>query len=353
MRSSLSSEQDLKGLLAYSTIGSSVGLITLLIGLDAPLGLVAAIFHIINHATFKASLLMAAGIIDHETGTRDIRRLSGLWRFMPVTATLAMVSAAAMAGVPLLNGFLSKEMFFAETIEIHAIISLVDHQACHTFVHSSPACSPSHTHCASYATCFLVRAPEGLPRTPHEPPFLMRLPAEVLVLACLVVGTAPAFTIGPLLETALRSVLGSAIPEYSLKLWHGFTPELLMSCVAILGGVIVYAMLRSYLLTADGPPLLRRIKSQQIFEQVFVVVSWRFARWLESVIGTRRLQPQLQLMLCAALLAGFIPAYLHGIGPENTARTPFDMVFALIWAVGIACALGAAYQARNSIGSQH
>ena len=63
------------------------------------LGLIAAIFHIMNHATFKASLFMAAGIIDHESGTRDIRRLSGLWRFMPITATLAMVAAAAMAGL--------------------------------------------------------------------------------------------------------------------------------------------------------------------------------------------------------------------------------------------------------------
>src|SRR5690349_9606683 len=111
-------QQDLKGLLAYSTI-SHLGLITLLIGLDSPLALIAAIFHIMNHATFKASLFMAAGIVDHETGTRDFRRLSGLWRCMPLTATLAMVAAAAMAGVPLLNGFLSKEMFFAETIETH------------------------------------------------------------------------------------------------------------------------------------------------------------------------------------------------------------------------------------------
>ena len=117
-------QQDLKGLLAYSTI-SHLGLITLLTGLDTPLGQIAAIFHIMNHATFKASLFMAAGIIDHESGTRDIRRLSGLWRFMPITATLAMVAAGAMAGVPLLNGFLSKEMFFAETIEIHDN-SLVD-----------------------------------------------------------------------------------------------------------------------------------------------------------------------------------------------------------------------------------
>ena len=70
---------------------------------------------------------MAAGLIDHETGTRDIRRLSGLAKFMPITATLAMVAAAAMAGVPLLNGFLSKEMFLAEALEAHSgtIIDLV------------------------------------------------------------------------------------------------------------------------------------------------------------------------------------------------------------------------------------
>ena len=76
---------------------------------------VAAVFHMMNHATFKASLFMAAGVIDHETGTRDLARLNGLWKAMPITGTLAMVASAAMAGVPLLNGFLSKEMFFAET----------------------------------------------------------------------------------------------------------------------------------------------------------------------------------------------------------------------------------------------
>jgi multicomponent K+:H+ antiporter subunit A len=111
-------QNDLKGLLAYSTI-SHLGLITLLLGLNSPLAAVAAVFHILNHATFKASLFMAAGIIDHESGTRDIRKLSGLFKLMPFTATLAMVASASMAGVPLLNGFLSKEMFFAETVFIN------------------------------------------------------------------------------------------------------------------------------------------------------------------------------------------------------------------------------------------
>lgn len=335
-------QQDLKGLLAYSTI-SHLGLITLLIGLDSPLGQVAAIFHIINHATFKASLFMAAGTIDHESGTRDLRRLSGLRRFMPITATLAMVAAAAMAGVPLLNGFLSKEMFFAETIETHDN-SLLDQALPYIVTMAS-------MFTVAYSLRFIVEVffgppPLDLPRTPREPPFLMRFPAGLLVLACLLVGIVPGFTIGPLLETALRAVLGNAIPEYSLALWHGFTPELLMSLVAISGGVVVYFMLRSYLLVSDGPPLLRDIKSQRIFDRVLVAISWQLARRLEELLGTRRLQPQLRLLICVALLVGLAPMFARGFGLWGMARTTFDVGFALIWAVGSACALAAAYQGK-------
>jgi multicomponent K+:H+ antiporter subunit A len=335
-------QQDLKGLLAYSTI-SHLGLITLLIGLDTPLGIIAAIFHIINHATFKASLFMAAGIIDHETGTRDIRRLNGLWRFMPITATLAMVAAAAMAGVPLLNGFLSKEMFFAETIELHDN-SLIDRALPYIVTFAS-------MFTVAYSLRFIRDVFFGvpsqpLPRTPGEPPFLMRFPAELLVLACLVVGVIPGITIGPLLQSALHAVLGDAIPNYSLAVWHGFTPEFVMSIVAVLGGVAVYSVLRSYLLTADGPPLLRHIKGQRIFERVLVTISWRLARWLEAVLGTRRLQPQLQLVVVAALIAGYVPFYVHGPVAFGSRQTAFDIGFGIVWVVGIVCALSAAYQAK-------
>ena len=108
-------KEDLKGLLAYSTI-SHLGLIVCLLGIGSPLAVAAAIFHIINHATFKAALFMIAGIIDHETGTRDLRKLSGIWQLLPFTATLTMITAASMAGVPLTNGFISKEMFFTELL---------------------------------------------------------------------------------------------------------------------------------------------------------------------------------------------------------------------------------------------
>ncbi|WP_424631764.1 monovalent cation/H+ antiporter subunit A [Bradyrhizobium sp. SYSU BS000235] len=335
-------QQDLKGLLAYSTI-SHLGLITLLTGLDTPFGQIAAIFHIVNHATFKASLFMAAGIIDHETGTRDIRRLSGLYAFMPITATLAMVAAAAMAGVPLLNGFLSKEMFFAETIEIHDN-SFVDRALPYIVTLAS-------TFTVAYSLRFIRDVffgppPTGLPRIPHEPPLLMRLPAELLVLACLIVGVAPSFTVGPILETAARAVLGSSMPVYSLAIWHGFTPELLMSFVAMIGGLTVYLMLRPYLLTQEGPPLLGRINGKRIFDWAFVTLSWRFARWLEVNLGTKRLQPQLRLLAGAAFVAALMPLYARGMTIDILPPGQFDLAFGLLWTVGVACALGAAFQAK-------
>jgi len=336
-------QQDLKGLLAYSTI-SHLGLITLLTGLDSPLSQIAAIFHLMNHATFKASLFMAAGIIDHESGTRDIRRLSGLWRFMPITATLAMVAAAAMAGVPLLNGFLSKEMFFAETIETHDN-SFVD-QALPYIVTLASMFTVAYS-LRFIRDVFFGPAPTDLPRTPHEPPFLMRLPAELLVLACLVVGIAPSVTIGPALDAAVRAVLGPAPPKFSLAAWHGFTPELLMSFVALGGGVAVYFMLHSYLLSGvEGPPLLRHLNGRRIFERVLVTVSWRLARWLEALLSTTGLQPQLQLLAIVAVVAALTPLYAGGFIVMGPPRGDVDLVFALIWAVGIACALGAAYQAK-------
>jgi multicomponent K+:H+ antiporter subunit A len=335
-------QQDLKGLLAYSTI-SHLGLITLLTGLDSPFGQIAAIFHIMNHATFKASLFMAAGIIDHESGTRDIRRLSGLWRFMPITATLAMVAAAAMAGVPLLNGFLSKEMFFAETIEIHDD-SLVD-QALPYIVTLASTFTVAYS-LRFIRDVFFGPAPTQLPRAPHEPPFLMRFPAELLVLACLVVGVAPALTIGPFLDTAVRAVLGPEPPAYSLAVWHGFTPELLMSSVAMAGGVVLYFRLRSYLLRGEGPSLPLHLKGHRIFERVLVALSARLARWLEDLLGTRRLQPQLQLVAGLAFVAALAPLYALGLTVQGSPRGNPDLAFALVWAVGIACALGAAYQAK-------
>src|SRR5690606_14303534 len=219
--------QDLKGLLAYSTI-SHLGLITALAGIGSSGAILAAIFHIVNHAVFKASLFMAAGIIDHETGTRDMRRLSGLMRFMPFTGTLAIVAAAAMAGVPLLNGFLSKEMFFAEAADWHNGTWLDNSLA---WLATAAGIFAVAYSLRFIATVFFGPPPEDLPRTPHEPAAWMRRPVEALVLVCLVVGILPGVTLGETLNLAARSVLGADLPYRDIALWHGVNLPLVMSFV--------------------------------------------------------------------------------------------------------------------------
>src|SRR5690606_30558914 len=156
-----------------------------------------------------------------ETGTRDVRKLSGLYRALPFTATLALVASAAMAGVPLVNGFISKEMFLTETLAFHTG-SLLD-RLLPILATVGSAMSVLYSVRLIHQVFFGPPA-EDLPRKPHEPVAWMRLPVELLVLICLVVGIIPARTVGPFLERAVRSVLGDATPEYSLTIWHGFTP---------------------------------------------------------------------------------------------------------------------------------
>ncbi|MER2508860.1 MAG: monovalent cation/H+ antiporter subunit A [Amaricoccus sp.] len=336
-------QHDLKGLLAYSTI-SHLGLITTLIGIATPLAIVAAIFHILNHAIFKASLFMAAGIIEHETGTRDMRRLGGLHRAMPITTRLAIVASAAMAGVPLLNGFLSKEMFFAATVE-------------RNYAHALDSAMPWIAFAASaigvaYSLRFIVSVFFGpvatdLPRTPHEPPRWMRFPVEILVVVCLIVGILPAYTVGPFLEMAAHSVLGTATPEYSLALWHGINAPLVMSVLALAAGSVGFFLLRRAIAAGkEGPPLLRGIQGRRIFDRVLVTVSWRWARAAFRYLGTERLQPQLRLLVLLAFAVGLVTlAGTRWPAPE-AGGAPFDPVFAILWLLGGACAITAAWQAK-------
>ncbi|WP_442909844.1 monovalent cation/H+ antiporter subunit A [Hyphomicrobium sp.] len=329
-------QNDLKGVLAYSTI-SHLGLITLLLGMDTPLATVAAIFHLMNHATFKASLFMAAGIIDHETGTRDIRRLSGLYQFMPVTATLAMVAAAAMAGVPLLNGFLSKEMFFAETIETHDG-SFIDRSL--PYIATLAAMFSVAYSLRFIRDVFFGPPPTDLPLTPKEPPHWMRFPIELLVVVCLVVGIVPNLTIGPFLHVAVAAVLGTEAPKFNLAIWHGFTAPFVMSVIAMAGGVAVYAILRRYGL--DGLTLPWRGKGEQLPSDRIGAA----ARYLLGIVGTRRLQPQLRALVCVAFVAGLLPLAGASLLPSSLNLTPIDLAFALVWIIGIVCALATAQQAK-------
>ena len=336
-------QNDLKGLLAYSTI-SHLGLITLLLGLNSSLAAVAAVFHMMNHATFKASLFMSVGIIDHETGSRDMRRLDGLFRSMPITGTLAIVACGAMAGVPLLNGFLSKEMFFAETVFVTA----------HPWIESGLPMAA--TLAGVFAVVYSLRfghdvffgpPSRGLPRQPHEPVHWMRVPVELLVLACVVVGVVPAWSVGPLLAAAAVPVVGGTLPAYSLAVWHGFNTPLMMSLLAMAGGIVVYALFaeRFKQRALRRTPLIHVLDGKRLFERTLAFGS-ALARRALRLASTRRLQPQLLWMLVVAGAAALGSALVVPLAWGDRTRVPATPEFVALWLIGGAAAIGAAWQAK-------
>ncbi|NCT88659.1 monovalent cation/H+ antiporter subunit A [Stenotrophomonas acidaminiphila] len=334
-------QHDLKGLLAYSTI-SHLGLITLLFGLSTPMAVVAGVFHILNHATFKASLFMAAGIIDHETGTRDMRRLGGLRRLMPITSTLAIIASLAMAGIPLLNGFLSKEMLFAEALATGGpqwmrtamssaalLAGILGVAYSLRFVHDT----------------FFGKGPLDIEGVPHEPPRWMKVPVEVLVLICLAVGIAPALTVAPVLHAAAQSILGAAMPVYSLAVWHGFNLPLAMSAVGVAGGIALYAGLRrrTDLYAARNRPV-GKLLFQRGMDALFGL-----AQRITHALADGSLQRMLLALVLVAVIVAGAPYAAAPAWPAWPAAQPMPLLGWALWLVMLACALGALFLYRQRL----
>ncbi len=329
-------KHDLKGLLAYSTV-SHLGLITFLVGLGSPLAAVAAVFHVLNHATFKASLFMIAGIVDHETHSRDMRQLGGLYKLMPWTATLSMVAAASMAGVPLTNGFLSKEMFFTEAVVGSAGMGSVWPWAVPALVTLAGIFSVAYSLRFVHDTYFNGPIGDVPNPRPHEPPLGMKLPAMILVAMCIVVGLLPAITFGPLVHVAATALAGQELPEYHLAIWHGFNLPLLMSAIAVAVGVVIYLWLakgkRLHAISSErwfGP-----LTGRQIFEGVIDGL-FRWAGRISIQLETGSLQRYLGWLMGAAIVVAGLQFVGSGMGAGDRALLPASPLAMAVWALLLA-----------------
>lgn len=271
-------QTDLKAILAFSTI-SQLGLIVTLFGWGTPLAMTAAMFHILNHSVFKAALFMTVGIVDHQTGSRDIRSLKGLGALMPVTAAISLIASLALAGVPPLNGFITKEMYFSASLEAGALLAGVPGGAVLgslypalavagsllTFVYSltislgvffgrqpgarSPVGDrggdPSVGERASDpsvedgATARSVGdwATDRLKERITDPSFGLWFPPALLAAGAVALGLFPAAVDARIVASAARATLGQAA-DTPLLLWHGVNTPLLMSLAVMAGGLI-------------------------------------------------------------------------------------------------------------------
>ena len=323
-------KDDLKGLLAFSTV-SHLGLVTMLFGIGTPMAAVAGIFHIINHATFKCALFMTAGIVDHETHTRDARRLGGLIHLMPITGTLSVIAAASMAGLPPLNGFLSKEMMLES--------------AAHTDWAGHPWLVPglatvgalfSVAYSARYAIqVFLGRVRDDYPHKPHDPPAGMWLPVAILVALVIAIGLFPGTLAGPIVALAAGATVGGALPEYHLALWHGLNLPLLLSAVAVAGGLLLFAAFAPVRAAHDAVP---RPEAKRIFEGLVDTAAGLSAR-ATAALHDGSLQRYAAVITAAIVVVGFT-GWLggsHGAGTRPLLAT--DLASWVAWVL-LVCAGG-------------
>ncbi|MGH7578455.1 MAG: monovalent cation/H+ antiporter subunit A [Longimicrobiales bacterium] len=325
---------DLKGLLAYSTI-SHLGLITALFGFSVELAAVAAVFHIVNHAAFKAGLFMSAGIIDHEAGTRDMRILNGLWRHMPYTSALALVASAAMAGVPLLNGFLSKEMFFGEAASAGTLQGAYWLPAVAAVLGGTLSVAYS----LRFISVLFIGDGTGMPKDPHEPPRFMRVPVEILVVICLAVGILPGITVGAILEVAASGVLDGPAPEVHLGIWHGFNIPLLMSAIALGAGALVFIQRDALYRFHDR--VLPRWTLEGVYEWAYKAFV-RLSAFVTGGLENGSLQRYAAFLVGAAVVAGLVPALRSGWMQGAESFLPIDLVTAAGWVFLVLAAVGVA-----------
>ncbi|WP_281859817.1 monovalent cation/H+ antiporter subunit A, partial [Litoreibacter halocynthiae] len=332
-------KHDLKALLAFSTV-SHLGLITMLLGTGTAFGAMAAVFHILNHATFKAALFMSAGIIDHEAHTRDIRRLGGLRKLMPVTFMIASLAALSMAGIPLLNGFLSKEMMLEEANHtvLFGIPWLVPALATFGSLLSAAYCFRLIGH------VFLGPVRDDYPAKPHDPEAGLWMPPAILVVLVVVIGVAP-FLAEPFVKLVTASVLGDAaeVPKAYFKIWHGLVPALFMSMIAVVGGLLMFAVFTPALRLWDTTP---RPEAKAIFDTVInavVRVSQRVILPLHNGAFTR----YAAVAAVTILAAGFHAWSTGSVGTATRAVQPADPVLIAGWLMLVAATCGMVLMHRN------
>ena len=234
-------QRDLKLILAYGTV-SQLGFITAVIGVGSREATMAGLAITFAHSMFKTTLFMIVGAIDHTTGTRDIGELSGLGRKEPFVAFLAVVSAASMAGLPPLFGFIAKESALEAILHEESLHGMPGHITLVVLVVGSILTMGYSLYFlwGAFATKAQHRETGVSPavsKMHHIGPLLSASPA-ILTLATIAFGLLPAW-----LSNAINSYLDVRFPRDEgapLKLWHGITTPLILTVVIVVAGTVLF-----------------------------------------------------------------------------------------------------------------
>lgn len=282
---------DIKLIVAHGTV-SQLGLLVMVFGLADPRATFAGLALLFAHAIVKAPLFLSVGIIDHATGTRDLRKLSGLGRQMPLLCAITVLAAASMSGLPPLAGFVAKESAFAE------MLSVGDARPIALFAFAVAVIGSILT--VAYMGrfvwgAFARKAQVEVCAVVHPPGRAILIAPTVFVGLALLSGPL-AGVLDPFMRAAVASQLGGTTDGQSfgyLSLWHGLTTALTASIVVILLGMLLF--LFSSRTKAVFPTLPERFSASHVY--------WLLTQWLD-VLAVR---------LTSLTQRGSLPFYLSVI----------------------------------------
>lgn len=270
-------QTDVKTILAYTTL-SVLGVLVMLLGVGTDLALQSALLFLLGHALYKATLFMCVGSIDHETGTRDVRVLSGLRFAMPATAFAACLAALSMAGVPPLFGFLGKEYVYKTGTYLDEWSWIVLTVAMATNIMMMALAFKVGLH-----PFWGKRTAKALPKIPHEAPWSMLVGPVVLALLGVLLGLFPGTLATPLIAPAVSAIAGYSM-AINLSLWHGLNVPLLLSVLTLVGGYTLYALRRKLWKRVGDMAELRYTFDSlygKIFNSFIAIAGWQ-TRVLQS-----------------------------------------------------------------------
>ena len=303
-------QHDLKALLAYSTI-SQLGILVMLIGQDTEIAFKALVVGVVAHALYKSALFLIAGIVDHEAGTRDLRRLGGLRKVMPFSFVLVSIAALSMAGLPPLFGFLAKETLLATAVHPSLPVAV-------SWVFSGAVVVAAAFKLVQ-SGLVVVEGFMGQPKDtavhPHEAPRLMLLAPAIPALLSLAIGILPEpKPVAEFFGKAAEAAHGSSV-KVSFALWTGLYIPLFLSILAISAGAVLFWQRDRFL------PLIAPLGGSFSFNKGFagVINGIDWAAYVATRLQYGRLRTYLTIILLS--MVGLILLFAGVPWPSNFALT--------------------------------
>lgn len=280
-------QTDLKRMLAYTTL-AVLGQLTMLLGTNTGYGLQAFAIYLLAHSLYKGAMFMAVGAIDHATGTREIGRLGGLIRFMPLTGAAVALAAFSNAGLPPFFGFIAKEFQYTGLIELGPIGWGI-----------TAVMAVTNALLLAVAALVFIRTFLGkqgdYPHPPHEVSIPMWIGPMLLALGGFALGVLNDFPEIYLIDAAVQAIThGPAVVK--LYLWGGITPALIASLITVALGVLCFrraGQIRTFL---ERPGAPWNIDGDALWDQLLRGV-FRLAGWLATPFQHGSLRAHLGLLV--------------------------------------------------------